>query len=330
MPRAIGLRDEEAAAQVGVEDQVPVVPGDVEGGLAHVAAGVVDEDVDLAEGGFGFGAPCSRCWRWSRTSSSSATARRPRASISASKGARVSRLAAGEDEVGAGVGERAGEVLAEAAAGAGDEGDLAGEIEEMLAHALLRLRFATVSRGVEDDLHQVRLARVEALEPLRAVFQRSDGGDQRLHLDRAVGDQSMACGYSPDEAQEPCRRICRVTTFCRWKFTSGVMLPTSVTVPPLRTQSIAVAMVSVAAHGFEHDVDAVAAGECLRISRVSSAPDELSVSVGAEAARQLEAVASMSATKTREQPAARSACMVSRPIMPAPMTSAVVAAVDLR
>ena len=44
-----GLGDEERAAEVRVDDCVPVVPGDVDGRLADVAAGVVDEDVDLAE-----------------------------------------------------------------------------------------------------------------------------------------------------------------------------------------------------------------------------------------------------------------------------------------
>ena len=39
-------------------------------------------------------------------------------------------VAARHRDVGAGLREGAGEVLAEAAAGAGDEGDLAGEIEE--------------------------------------------------------------------------------------------------------------------------------------------------------------------------------------------------------
>ena len=55
---------------------------------------------------------------------------------------------------------------------------------------------------------------------------------------------SMACGYSPDEAHEPCNRICRVTTFCSGSVTSGWMLPISVTVPPLRVQSIARGTVS--------------------------------------------------------------------------------------
>ena len=75
MRRAICLRDEEAAAQVGVEHQVPIVPGDVERGLAHVAAGVVDQDVDLPEGGFDLRAPCCSMLAWSRTSSASGCAR---------------------------------------------------------------------------------------------------------------------------------------------------------------------------------------------------------------------------------------------------------------
>ena len=35
----------------------------------------------------------------------------------------------------------------------------------------------------------------------------------------------------------------------------------SVTVPPLRTQSMPEAMVSGAAHGFEHEIDALGGGE---------------------------------------------------------------------
>ena len=48
----------------------------------------------------------------------------------------------------------------------------------------------------------------------------------------------MACGYSPAEAQEPCRRIWRVTTFWSGRLTLGAMLPTRTTVPPLRVASI--------------------------------------------------------------------------------------------
>ena len=40
-------------------------------------------------------------------------------------------LAAGEDEIGAGFGESASEVLAETAAGAGDDGDFTSEVEKI-------------------------------------------------------------------------------------------------------------------------------------------------------------------------------------------------------
>ena len=47
------LGEEEGAAEVRVENEVPVVPGDIHGGLADVAAGVADEDVKLAIVGLG-------------------------------------------------------------------------------------------------------------------------------------------------------------------------------------------------------------------------------------------------------------------------------------
>src|ERR1700722_5060399 len=43
------LRDEERASQIRIENQIPVVPGDVDGGFSHVTTRVVHEDVDLAE-----------------------------------------------------------------------------------------------------------------------------------------------------------------------------------------------------------------------------------------------------------------------------------------
>src|SRR5438552_1961457 len=55
---------------------------------------------------------------------------------------------------------------------------------------------------------------------------------------------SIARGYSPAEAHDPCSRIWRVTTFCSGRVTSGEMLPTRMTEPPLRTLSIAAATVS--------------------------------------------------------------------------------------
>jgi len=45
--------------------------------------------------------------------------------------------AAGEDQVGSGFGQCASEILAEAAAGSGDHGNLAGEVKERIGHAAL-------------------------------------------------------------------------------------------------------------------------------------------------------------------------------------------------
>src|SRR5665213_2483738 len=49
------LCNKEAAPQIGIEHEVPVLPADIESRLAHVASGIVDENMYLATGGFGGG-----------------------------------------------------------------------------------------------------------------------------------------------------------------------------------------------------------------------------------------------------------------------------------
>src|SRR5579884_3927855 len=44
-----GLRHEKTSAKIRVKNQVPIIPGDVESGLAYIASGVVDENIDAAE-----------------------------------------------------------------------------------------------------------------------------------------------------------------------------------------------------------------------------------------------------------------------------------------
>ena len=123
------LRDEEAAAQIGVENDVPVVPGDVERGLANVAAGIVDEDVNLAEGGFGLGRHALDALLVAHIKLERDSAAAERFDLGFECSQRLAR-AAGENKIGSGAGQCAREVLAKAAAGAGDDGDLAGEIED--------------------------------------------------------------------------------------------------------------------------------------------------------------------------------------------------------
>ena len=48
-----GLRDEKTPAQIGVKDQVPVFPGNVERRFANVATRIVDQDVQMTKFLFG-------------------------------------------------------------------------------------------------------------------------------------------------------------------------------------------------------------------------------------------------------------------------------------
>src|SRR5580693_9254203 len=44
-----GLRHEKTSAKICVEDEIPIVPGYVERGFAHVASRVVHENIEMAE-----------------------------------------------------------------------------------------------------------------------------------------------------------------------------------------------------------------------------------------------------------------------------------------
>ncbi len=46
------LRDKEAASQIGIEDQIPVIPRDLERRLTDIASSIVDENVDAPESRF--------------------------------------------------------------------------------------------------------------------------------------------------------------------------------------------------------------------------------------------------------------------------------------
>jgi len=119
---------EEAATKIGVQNQVPVVPGYLEGRFADVAARVVDEDVHLAEGGFRVGGHFLDAGEVANVEFEGDGAAAEGFDFGFEWG-QVIAMAAGQDQVGAGFRESAGEVLAEAAAGAGDDGYLAGEVK---------------------------------------------------------------------------------------------------------------------------------------------------------------------------------------------------------
>ena len=171
MRRAIGLGDEKAAAQIGVENQVPIVPGDIERGLADVAAGVVDQDVNLAEGGLGF---CSHALDAVLVAHIEFERK-----CAPAKGLDLRFEAASMSSLARLVRTRSAPALASARAKYCPSPrlvpvtmrNLAGQIEERVVHGSRPQARSRRDPRVEHDLHQVRLARVQALEPARALVQ---------------------------------------------------------------------------------------------------------------------------------------------------------------
>ena len=128
------LGQEEGGLQVDVHHLVPVLLGEVERVGAADDAGVVDQDVDAAERLHAAGTrrrAIGSVRGQVGLDRQEAAARAP-ATCALGLGR---RRAADGDDVGAGLRQRDGDALAEAGVGAGDEGDLAGEIEEVGALA---------------------------------------------------------------------------------------------------------------------------------------------------------------------------------------------------
>src|SRR5207249_3422492 len=136
---------------------------------------------------------------------------------------------------------------------------------------------------------------------------------------RLQGSCASARGYSPAEAHEPWRRTWRVTAFCSGKVTSGVILPTRVTVPPFRTEFTAARTVaSMPTASTATSTPALFVRR--RTWETKSSPVACRVSVAPTSLASFKREASTSATYAVEQPAARRACRVSSPIIPAPRT----------
>ena len=123
-----GLGDEECAAQIRVEDFIPVGPCDVGSRLADVAAGVVHQHVDAAELVNRVGDSAVDAFLLANVERDSGHATARGAELLHERIERSGR-AAGDDEVRPGSGEHAGKVLSQAAAGTRDECDAAGEIK---------------------------------------------------------------------------------------------------------------------------------------------------------------------------------------------------------
>src|SRR5580698_10706827 len=128
-----GLRHKKTAAQVRIEHKIPVIPRYIESRLAHIAACIVHEYMNLPECGFGLGshvldAPLIAHVELERDDT---TAQRFYFRLKRCEGF---AFAAGENQVSTSTSQSAGKVLAQPAAGSGDERDLSGEIKERFAH----------------------------------------------------------------------------------------------------------------------------------------------------------------------------------------------------
>ena len=153
---------------------------------------------------------------------------------------------------------------------------------------------------------------MEPVEPGLPFAERRDGADERRHVHRAGGDQIDAPPDIPRSTRTiPRSVICRVTTAWSGSATSGVRLPTSVTKPPFLTQRIAAATVSRLTHDFERVVD---------LRRLGHIGDD---AFGAHPARPARAgpAIEIDGDDRRGSRGARRTWMVSRPIMPHPMTA---------
>src|SRR5512146_2912796 len=128
-----GLGHEEAAAQIRVKHRVPVIPRDFKRELAPGAARIVDENVNLTEGSVGFLSKSLNALLVRNIEFERNDATAERLDFRFERSERI-EIPAGDDEVGAGLGQRSCEVLAQPTAGAGNNGNLATEIKKCVVH----------------------------------------------------------------------------------------------------------------------------------------------------------------------------------------------------
>ena len=124
------LRELEDAGEVDLHDFEPVFEGVLDGVVADDGAGVVDEDVDVAEGGFGFGEELLG-GRWWWRGRPGGRGRVPPSGGDGGGGVGGGAAVAVDGDGGSGLRERGGDGGAEAGGGSGDEGDFVVEAEEV-------------------------------------------------------------------------------------------------------------------------------------------------------------------------------------------------------
>src|SRR6185312_1708681 len=309
-----GLRDEKAATQIRIEDLVPVIPGYVDGWLANIHAGIVHQDVDAAISLFRTGGHLFDTFMIANVQGER-DGTPPQALDFFLKRQEMIAMTAGKDQVRAGPGERASKLLSEPATGTGHDGDAAREIKEFVDHF-------PFSPGVRMTF--IKLA-WRSWRRSNQTGPSSSGATTLMSgftFTAPFASISMQRGYSPEEAAEPWSRICRLTTIWSGISTVGTTFPISVTLPPLRTASIAVFTVGV----LPTASSATSTPDPFVRALISSTASDVFALMVAAAPKSLASckrLSSISETNTCEHPACFRAWRTSRPIMPAPTTSAV-------
>ena len=119
------LRHEERAAQVGVQHQVPVLPGDAAAGLRTLQPALLTRTSILSERRGARRQPAADAALVPHVEFERHDRAAPSASISSGTGA-ARRRCAGDDQIRSGARQRPRECLAEPAARAGHDGNAAG------------------------------------------------------------------------------------------------------------------------------------------------------------------------------------------------------------
>ena len=164
-------------------------------------------------------------------------------------------------------------MLAEAAAGAGDDGDLAREIEEIVARNWIWhwRDFARVALGVlswsQNHFQQTCFAGVKAFEPCGAVFERGNLRDERFHLDRAGREEFDGLRVFAGGGAGALEANLAADDFLEMNFYFGSEIADESDGAAFADGIDAVGDRFSAANGFEDDVHTVAVGEFQNLLR---------------------------------------------------------------
>src|SRR4029077_16535490 len=126
---------EETSSQIGIENQIPVVPSNVQSALTYIAAGIVNKDFEMTACSFrGFHHSLNALLfthvQLKRNH------RSPQGFELLFKGHQALPVSAGQNQIGTGFGQRPREILPEPTARSRNDGSFSLEIEKRVAHAV--------------------------------------------------------------------------------------------------------------------------------------------------------------------------------------------------